>query len=416
MKQVNQRALGNALLLILSTIMTLGVLEFVIARYLITRTPIKFHFALPVGLAVLAQSSKSGRIPQDYVAIAGDSYAQGKGDWLLETDPASNGPYHSAHLLQRLAQKDVVSFGKGGASNMKGWGRQPWAIFSFISAAIDSDIEPPELILAYFHAGNDLTDNLVHLRQQFLPEFGEQGLSNSAAWDQFFDERIANSQIGPYRGINTTLGWLPRAASKIMRNELKRKRARGRLGNIRAGRINLAKVKGEATSLPDGLQSPGMELDGNESELGYLAAGQSLLALQKRFKQSQIVVVYVPSVLECYQIISEQISVQDPFAATEGKKRESIFPTSGLNLRSNEVATRIQSIAEKLAIPFIDARPQIGSAGRQEIIHGPKDWLHFNKRGYEVLANAIACGVADLKIWPASSCTRSVPQNRVVAQ
>ena len=56
-----------------------------------------------------------------------------------------------------------------------------------------------------------------------------------------------------------------------------------------------------------------------------------------------------------------------------------------------------------------NARPQIGSAGRQEIIHGPKDWLHFNKRGYEVLANAIACGVADLKIWPASSCTRSVP-------
>jgi hypothetical protein len=411
MKQRNRRALGNAALLVLSTVMTFGVLEFVIGSYLITRTPIKFHFALPRGLAVLAQSSKAGRIPQDYVAIAGDSYAQGKGDWLLETDPAGNGPYHSAHLLQRLSQKDVVSLGKGGASNMKGWSREPWAVFNFISAAIDSDIEPPDLILAYFHAGNDLTDNVVQLRQQFLPEFGEQGLRNSAAWDQFFDEQIANSEEGPYRGINTTLGWLPLAVNKIIRNELKGKQARGRPGStqlMRAGSINLARVGGEATPLPDGLQSPGMELDGAESELGYLAAGQSLLDLQKRFKQSQIVVVYIPSVLECYEIISEQISVQDPFAAAKGKK-QSIFPTSGLNLRSNEVATRIQRIAEQLAIPFIDARPQIGSAGRQELIHGPKDWLHFNKRGYEVLANAIACGVADLKIWPPSACTRSVP-------
>jgi hypothetical protein len=349
------------------------------------------------------------------VAIAGDSYAQGKGDWLLETDPAGNGPYHSAHLLQRLSQKDVVSFGKGGASNMKGWSREPWAIFSFISAAIDTDIEPPDLILAYFHAGNDLTDNVIQLRQQFLPEFGEQGLRNRAAWDQFFEEQIGNSQAGPYRGINTTLGWLPLATSKIIRNELKGRKARGPQRNpplMRAGSINLARVGGEATRLPDGLQSPGMELDAAGSELGYLAAGQSLLDLQKRFKQSQIVVVYIPSVLECYEIISEQISVQDPFAAAE-RRNQSVFPTSGLDPRSNEVATRIQSIAEKLAIPFIDTRPQIRSAGRQEVIHGPKDWLHFNKRGYEVLANAIACGLAEMKIWPASSCTRSVAEGQI---
>ena len=407
LNQMNKRTFVNALLVILSTVITIGLLEFVIGRFFITRTPIKFHFALPDGLAVLAQSSKSGRIPQNYLAIAGDSYAQGKGDWLLATDPASNGPYHSAHLLHQLTQKDVISFGRGGASNMKGWSREPWAKFSFISAAIDSDIKPPELILAYFHAGNDLTDNVVQLRQQFLPEIGEQGLRNNAAWDRFFNEQIANSQMGPFRGINTTLGWLPRAVSKIIRNELKGKKARGELGDIQlmqAGSINLARVKGEATPLPDRLQSPSMELDEAESELGFLAAAQSLRDLQKRFKQSRIVLVYVPSVLECYEIMSEQVSVQDRFAATEGRKPGSIFPTSGLNQRSDEVATRIQSIAQKLAIPFIDARPQIRSAARQEIIHGPRDWLHFNKRGYEVLASAIACGVADLKIWPASSC------------
>jgi len=404
---MNKQTLGNTLLLILFTLITFGLLESVIGNFLITQTPIKFHFALPDGVAILTQSSKSERIPKNYIAIAGDSYAQGKGDWLLESDPATNGPYHSAHLLQQLTGKDVISFGKSGASNIKGWSREPGAKFSFISAAIDDDIQPPELVLAYFYAGNDLMENVVQLRKEFFPKFGEKGLNDDASWDQFFNEQIAHSKMGPYRGINTTLGWLPRAVVKIIKNELKEKKKGSELGDIKlmqAGSINMARVEGEPTALPNRLQSPGLELDQTESELGFLAAAQSLRDLKQRFNQSQIVVVYIPSVLESYEIISKQISVEDRIAATEGSQPKIAHSTARLKERSNEVATRIHSIAQKQAIPFIDTRPQIRAAASREIIHGPKDWLHFNKRGYEALANAIACGVVAERIWPASSC------------
>ena len=59
----------------LSVLATLLVLEVVIEKTLLTRIPVKFHFALPSGLAVLAQSSKAERLPVNYVALAGDSYA-----------------------------------------------------------------------------------------------------------------------------------------------------------------------------------------------------------------------------------------------------------------------------------------------------------------------------------------------------
>ncbi len=409
---MNKQTLGNALLLILFTLITFGLLESVIGNFFITQTPIKFHFALPDGLAVLTQSSKAERLPKHYIAIAGDSYAQGKGDWLLETNPASNDPYHSAHILQQLTGQDVISFGKSGASNIKGWSREPGAKFNFISTAIDSDIEPPELILAYFYAGNDLMENVVQLRKEFLPEFGEKELQNNAVWDQYFNTQIENRKVGPYRGVNSTLGWLPRAVFKVIGNELKGKKAGDELGDIQlmqAGSVNLAKVKGKPAALPDRLQSPGMELNPAETELGLLAAAQSLRDLKQRFKQSQVVVVYIPSVLGSYDIISEQVSIEDRIAATEGKKPQPIHPSSILAQRSDEISSKIQAIAQTLAIPFIDIRPQIRAAARQQIIHGPKDWLHFNQRGYEVLANAITCSRAGQKIWPASSCKSEQP-------
>ena len=61
---------------------------------------------------------------------------QGKGDWLLNIDPNTNGKFHSAHVLNGLTARDVITFGKSGASNIEGWVREPIAKYQFINCLL----------------------------------------------------------------------------------------------------------------------------------------------------------------------------------------------------------------------------------------------------------------------------------------
>ena len=98
---------------------TLLVVEFLLFPLLLPRTPLRLHVYLDDGVRPLAQSSKAGVVPEDYVALVGDSYAQGRGDWLLGQDPDGNGPFHSAHVLHERSGRDVLSFGRGGTGSVR---------------------------------------------------------------------------------------------------------------------------------------------------------------------------------------------------------------------------------------------------------------------------------------------------------
>ena len=99
---------GAKLLLVVGGIaFALGLGEFAVFPLLLPHTPLRLQIFLPDGVRVLAQSSKDARLPESYVALAGDSYAQGRGDWLLGQNPNGNGPFHSAHILHDRTGRDV---------------------------------------------------------------------------------------------------------------------------------------------------------------------------------------------------------------------------------------------------------------------------------------------------------------------
>lgn len=406
-KIINKTTLANILLLIVCVVLTFAVLEIVIEKYLVTRTPLKFQFALPEALKVLTQSSKKERIPEHYIALAGDSYAQGKGDWLLDSNPDSNPAYHSAHVLSDLSGHDVISFGKSGSGNLKGWAREPAARYRFTREHIDDSLEAPEIIFAYFYAGNDFMENVVDISDDFLPVYGREGLHSENSWREFFDNSVQHYKVGPFRGIDSNFGWLPRAVVKLIREELKNKPPGAELGDIQLmspGKTNYALVNASQTALPDGLQSPGLELDDDEFELGRIGMQQALRYLQQRFSQSSIVVVYIPSVLESYEIASPQVSVENRLSQRKHLSGPFLYSRDELLQRSNEMFASVSQAATKLSIPVIDTRPAIRTASAKTIIHGPKDWLHFNRTGYKALAMAISCGMVAEKRWPETAC------------
>jgi hypothetical protein len=383
--------LANLVLLISVIAGTFLVLESFFEKTLITKVPVKLHFALPAGLAVLAQSSKAGRIPENYIAIAGDSYAQGKGDWLLEIDPDTNDAFHSAHVLQELSERDVISFGKGGASNIKGWVREPIAKYQFIHDNIDESLTHPEIILAYFYAGNDLHDNVLDIRESFIPRYGKTALNDDVAWNEFFLASIDECKVGPFSGINSNLGWLPRATKKVLKKELKTRKADDESGDnwkMNTGKVNSAWINGKEVKIPDRLQSPALELSQGETEQGFLVLTKSLEYLKNFFDESRVIVVYIPSVIESYARVSKEVSISNEVMG--GERIEELHTSSELTQRSDEIAGRVKTITQSLGLVFIDTRSDIRAASSQQIIHGPNDWFHYNRLGYEALAQSIA--------------------------
>jgi hypothetical protein len=72
---------------------------------------------IPDRAAFFLQSSKTEYVPRDYIALIGDSNAQGMGDWLLETGGDLAKPHHSADVLHQVLSTDVVTLGRAASGS-----------------------------------------------------------------------------------------------------------------------------------------------------------------------------------------------------------------------------------------------------------------------------------------------------------
>src|SRR5215813_3862794 len=111
-------ALANLALVVVSLAVTYLAASFVIFRFLLPHLSLNLHPHFPDIAEVFAQTSKAGAVPRDYIALLGDSYAEGQGDGLLAAGGDRAKFMHSAHVLQRLTGRDVVSLGIGGAGSV----------------------------------------------------------------------------------------------------------------------------------------------------------------------------------------------------------------------------------------------------------------------------------------------------------
>ena len=67
-----------------------------------------------------------------YIALTGDSYAVGAGDWLIKAQRSSFfelPDYSVAHLIHKKTGIDVVSFGRAGAGSFDGIWLEPVSQF-----------------------------------------------------------------------------------------------------------------------------------------------------------------------------------------------------------------------------------------------------------------------------------------------
>ena len=307
----------------------------------IEKLPLRLYGLVDKNLRVLVQSSKKAQFPKEYIAITGDSYAIGAGDWLTEMQRSSfwgSPDYSPAHLIYKKTGIDIVSFGQAGVGSFKGIWKEPVSQFLYINSVRDYKLSPPKNLLIFFYEGNDVYDNIQFLRDNLLKTEKEQ--AEKIELKKFKDflnvefEKILNPQFENsiwknmlftrtvFRGISNLAKEWELSNKQTINKGLYNKvmpEGKGAVASIdgREVQLNLAMMNGKKVGLPTHLQSPpslGLNneerISGSKDNLIALSMyvfEQSLVRLARFFPQSKIKIIYIPSPISSYNIVSSHI-------------------------------------------------------------------------------------------------------------
>ena len=365
----------NTLLVIVSCIVGYVILEFAVFRILLPNVKLGIRPHLPETAEVLVQTSKASFVPHNYIAVLGDSYAEGIGDWLLDVHGNEALPFGPVDVLHAMSGRDVVSFGRGGASDAEGLVRQPARILAGSQCWIFPAMPEPAQIFAFFYAGNDVQDNLRflgHVRSRY-------GKDDAAAVDRYLAEQYARFPIWQcHFYLGDTIGRMARFYYGYRSFNP---------GGPRAPGANKLIVGGKEIAAPAPLEAPAMEIDDRGVASGMMVLDRSLTWLRRRFANVPITTVYVPAPLAVYRKADAVVvyQIEPPEAGLQAETTP-----DAIDRKSDRLCALVRAAALKNAVGFLDARPALRAAAAEKLIHGPIDWDHPNELGYRALAGALA--------------------------
>lgn len=374
-----------------------ALLEISVLRWLPHVFPIASIMTyLDPDIQVLAQYSKRNVVPENYIAIFGDSYAFGQGDWLLGQQDKIAPFYNTPHLLHKKNGRDVVSFGRPASSSIKGYLEDPLSQLAYIRSLHRYDIKDPEMAILYFYEGNDVVDNWKEYNVRYQGRgYQPDNLNKEENFSEFVDSAILQENNAVKKSINVSisdrlifgrfaLSLLAGESHKLLQyieSKVNTKPFRP-IFKPQARDTNVVVIAGREEKIPDGLQVPPIALQQDEIDSSMEVFDQVLRQVRKRWPHTRLGIIYVPSVAVSYRIASENLNIYDT-------DRGKTYPSSLVIPSSDMICNRIQRIAAANNVYFLDARDAIRHKASQEFIHGPVDWLHFNEAGYSVLADEI---------------------------
>lgn len=362
----------------------------------------------PYGIWPLLQSSKKHFLPEHpYVALVGDSYAMGMGDYFLDIPNRYRPRFHSAHAIQDLTGLDVISYGSPGSGSIRGLISNPVAGEHYIHKTVNIDMPEPDWVVLYFYEGNDLTENWMYYEKTFL-----QGEWAQKATPQEYKDPVVFARYVTDIALSKNHLYLAAEASElkdrllfsryvrrfyidnILQKKMYRKKYPGEFGLIYvpesrwvprkvADPVNRAIIAGKDQALPDNLQGPAMDLSPMQLQNSVDTLDLSLAYARQYFQHSKLVVVYIPSVISTYDVSGAQVSVQNLL------DDNTLFDVAASQTRSAWIRQQVKQICEHQNVRFLDVTTDLQAAAKQEMMHGPQDWNHLGKKGYQVLGESV---------------------------
>jgi hypothetical protein len=312
-------------------------------------------------------------VPREFIALLGDSYAEGQGDGLLDAQGDRAKLQHSAHVLHRLTGRDVISLGIGGAGSVQAMVRQPTRILRdgcFLYPRLD----PPRQMLVYFYEGNDLDENGYSARMAL-----QNGAVTREALARYIAERYA---VPPTLRCFTDL-----ADTGLKMAQLLLTRPNS-FDNLRRSSAHNKVLAGGVAHPAPTLQKPPVELGPQASDASLMVFDVSLEWLRTNFTAA-VTVVYLPSPAAIYRHADAVVDVYWRWPLME------VQPVSSPDIyaASQRTCEQIRTLTVARGARFIDMRPALRAAAAMTVIHGPRDWNHFNDAGYRVLGETLAATI-----------------------
>ena len=430
----------NLMLLLASTFLIMALGEWLFPKF-IGKLPLRLYGLIDKDLRILAQSSKKNQLPKDYIALTGDSYAVGAGDWLnevLEKKFWDSPDYSVAHLIHKKTGIDVVSFGRAGVGSFNGIWSEPVSQFLNINSTKNYRLLPPEYFLIFFYEGNDVYENTQFLRDNLVKTDNPNENPGPVNKTRTVQERriinAINKQLAKVelkkikdflniefekvlnRSFDNSV-WKNMLFTRSILQGISNLSEEWRLSNKQPERkhfypktmpegkasvalmdgrkiqLNVVMMNGKKIELPTHLQAPPhfgftevekkLELTDKSIKLSEYIFNESVTRLASFFPQSKIKIIYIPSPLSSYKIVSSHIHFRGLMQDIHVGK------TTVAEENHIKLCKTIKRFAEFQGFSFINTTKSLRQATLSHFIHGPVDWDHFNKHGYQVLSDEL---------------------------
>jgi hypothetical protein len=395
--------LVNAGIVLASLAIAYLAIQFVFFRFLLPDLPPNLRPYLPDRARVFGQTS-SRPVPYDYIALLGDSYAEGVGDWMLAAGGERHRPFHSADVIHAISGRDVVSFGRAGAGSAEAMVLRVTRSLGGGSCYAFRSVGAPRQFIVYFYEGNDLDDNNVLIERAIHA----RGPGLAAAVDSFLDRDYATaSHLECY-------GHLAEMIERMGRFVIRQRLRNERYIDLPPSPNRL--VTAEPPSVVPELQVPSMRLSEQELADGVTVFDRSLDWLRHRYPASRGTVIYLPSPASTYRYATAEVVGRDIYEPEPSRKSGRpvlvdgpAFAVTDVYARSQRICEEIRAAALRNGAGFMDSRPMLRAAGAQAPVHGPRDWKHLNEHGYRLLGALVAHHLGER---PADACDDGWPEIR----
>jgi hypothetical protein len=383
MREKFRHFLANATVSAVSFMVTYLVCELLFFRFMLPYMSYNIRPYLPERADFFMQNSKDHYVPHDYIALLGDSYAVGVGDWLLAGGGLSDKPYGSANIIHDLTHQDVASFGRVNIGSAQ-------MMVDRVARILDDDycylfprIEQPRRFFVYFYEGNDISDNYELMLDDIKPHDGPL----APQIDDFLRTRYAKPNPWACHGHFGDMLW------RMGRYAVKYSWRPPAVIDV-ADTFNPVIIDG-GMRWGGEWQAPPLIMTEGEIDTGVLIFSRSLVWLRDRFPEVPVTIVYVPAPPTVYRLAGDlgDVHVKEVYApsAPNGPTSFSqVVPPALIYARSQLTCRKIRAATVAGGASFVDARPAFRRAAAEAFIHGPRDWNHPNQLGYTVLGTLVA--------------------------
>ena len=389
------------------------IIEYFIWRPLLPYVPVSLHSELG-RLKALAQSSKDSYIPEDYILIIGDSYAEGLGDWLMQTIGDTKPKHHTAHVIHEQSGRDVLSFGFRGGYPGHSYSFETTRNFHGITQYAAIGLKHPKDVVVYFNELNDINDELISAKIWLHPSKDLSLLADRRKVREIIFQRGADGQASIekrwhvlrnahmfdtftklvkliYRNVVRGLDPLRASLSGFVdTGEYKQNWSRYETSNLR---INW---KSGTLKYPENSVEPFAFHSADEIRHGMYVFKGALEYLRSYFPNANLWVAYIPTPVGVYTLQNKSISLRDRirYPLREETGPPTPFTTEHLAAQSQRICDAVAQTTLAVGARFIDTRTLLRERAHHiGYLHGPNDPAHLNKAGYTALAESIMAGI-----------------------